>query len=125
MKILLLLLLVGCATSTPYGEFQSIGSDYIVDKHDCDDMAQEWADWLEEYGVRRSSMRFVSLPPHFWMEVQFEDGWRMYDVASGFYGRPSETLADASYIPAHLVYRDMSGYQQRGDRWIDGRWIGD
>jgi len=138
MRVLLVLVVLGCASvppSTPREAFQSIGSDYIVDKHDCDDMAQEFADWLALSGVSREDMRFVSAshnyyrdaPHHFWLEVWHPDGWCLYDVASGDYAVPIEGSMlyenyDAHYIPSVRVYRD-GGYQCRGDRWVDGRWL--
>jgi len=140
--VVLIALSCACAVtspSTPREAFRAIGSEYVHSQHDCDDMAQEFADWLAASGVSREGMRFASAthnyyeeaPPHFWLEVRTDGSWLIYDPAGGDYAVPiegSDLYANyvMHYISSSRVYLDAPidrGYRRHGDRWVAGRWI--
>jgi len=128
--------------SEEYEAFKRIGRNYILEKHDCDDMAQEYRDWLiEEKKVDPSSLRLVlgyqrivvwfhhmKGGYHAWLEKleksleNEEMEWRVYDVAGERFNYPMKKMRQIytldKMFPGDFAYdKDETGYMKRGDKW--------
>lgn len=140
---LLLILLAACATVPPpaappdlWGDpvcaFAQIGLDYC-EQHDCDDMAQEWRDYLVAHGIAVERIRFglgyIDGSYHCWTEVEdTRDGrWYAFDPAGGVYSVPyllmrAQVDGVVEEYPGHAIILDGTGYEGIGDRWWGGTW---
>jgi hypothetical protein len=126
-------------------------TNYIPNEHDCDDMVQEYRDYLHTvHHVPYSYMKIISarhkilisIPEkHVWLEVyklydgakSVEDGnWYICDVPANRYmwERTRSPLYWGFYrptakeiLPGRAKIRDGSGYRDYGDRYINGRWV--
>ncbi len=140
--------LEGTARNVPiyYGQvaFDHIRMDYRRGLHDCDDMAQEFRDYLRTWGISYERMRLVELESrafflrcvfvgrHMWLEVLEEGCWNVYDPAGNVFGKPvHEAIKNYSVVKIYRgdeVYTEPSGeyfmksYREIGDRFINGMW---
>ena len=117
--------------------------NYIPNLHDCDDMAQEFRDFLVGIGIAYGRMRLVQgvrkeagnkkSPGHLWLEVWENRKWKVYDPSQNRFGElpvimrleygiekvsmGDEIIKDGSYGTG------SAGYKNYGDRFENGEWM--
>jgi hypothetical protein len=141
MKKLALALALGLATCTTVPEeyreeFDRISMNYKINEHDCDDMAQEFRDYLMEQGVRPADIKLVQayrltdkkIPlGHMWLEYKIDDRWYVFDPAGKIYGGDREDMLDNGYVVTNelhglMLFLDSGGYRMFGDRYEKDKW---
>lgn len=160
LYLTLIVLVVGCATVAPWNGLElfhrtapfpevwrlkthELANQYVKDSHDCDDMAQEMADYLHEW-FEWSDMRLVFggrleqyMPgSHMWLEVWWDGYWWVFDPSCRKWmwkfpeaGRESKKrpinwgFDVYSEYPTDEPYWDGSGYKNKGDTWRGSGWI--
>lgn len=122
-----------------------ISKNYVFDDHDCDDMTQEYKDFLIRSGIEPERIELISgdntsvqkkipedgkpkkFPRHFWMEVKFLTGNLAYDPSEKLYGVNPEIIRSQYAViktyPHDYIFDDGSGYKNFGDSYIGGKWI--
>lgn len=101
---------------------------YVMGKHDCDDMAQEFRDYLLDAGWNEECVwlvlgRSAVGNTHMWVEA----AGLAFDPTTGDCGvMPQERwygYEEAERFPARHIYtQSLVGYLARGDRFWNGRW---
>ena len=108
--------------------FVEIGWEYILDEHDCDDMAQEFADYLVSRGIAYDRITLVkgrswsSGNFHAWIEV---DRFYVFDPTHGIFGAARPLVYVGRYLEISrppMPWWDGSGYRKHGDRWESAIW---
>lgn len=142
-KILMLALLIpGCAiVSMDLSEdwevaFNQISMEWSANEYTCQEMSQVYRDYLHSQGIPYDHMRLVgggniALPTqlHMWLEV-FQDGkWWIYDpLARNFHILEDDDIIYSCYTVNRRIYGGHvrirgGGYENYGDRFINGEWI--
>ncbi|MDO8628561.1 MAG: hypothetical protein Q7R56_02295 [Nanoarchaeota archaeon] len=109
------------------------GDKYVVGLHDCDDQTQRYRDVMRRYNVPTEQIvlvfgrYLVKEEGHLWTEVFESNSWWTFDPVQNRFRQPVEEIRKKFFVykvlPGDAVYKDDGGYQNIGDRFVNGQWV--